>query len=186
MNRLLVRALVPFTYLIVSGCASTESPREGTRADANGDAGAPSSTDARATISTGVALATDGCHPIDEVTALSKTDPSDTFVLARVTPKLGCLGGKWIVGETLEASPRNVFVGASSANDCPLWGDAPPRNATYAVVRQRQTAAIFHANDPCLTEDGGRPLTTDRSTLGLVLYADEASARAAFVAARAQ
>ncbi|MBL9111176.1 MAG: hypothetical protein JNM74_17970 [Myxococcales bacterium] len=186
MSRYLSRALGLLTFFVLAGCASTEGPREGTSAGTNGEAGAPSSTDARATISTGVALATDGCRPIDEVTALSKTDPSDTFVLARVTPKLGCLGGKWIVGETLEASPRNVFVGASSATDCPLWGDAPPKNATYAVVRQRQTAAVFHANDPCLTEDGGRPLTTDRSTLGLVLYADEASARAAFVAARAQ
>lgn len=185
MNRLLVPSLGVLLYVIVSGCASTEAPREGTSTSTNGGAGPPSRTDARAPISAGVAFATDGCRPVDELTALSKTDPSDTLVLARVAPKHGCSGGKWIVGETLEASPRNVFVGASSANECPLWGDSPPRDATYAVLCQRQTAGIFHANDLCLTEDGGRPLTTDRSTLGLVLYADEASARAALAAARA-
>lgn len=175
----------PLGLLVCSffvACASTEDP---------GGGEAPLSSASATTTPTppgpgSAVLATDGCRLTDERSALARTDPSDTFVLARVEPRVGCFGGKWLLGETLEPSPRDVFVGASSAGECSLWGDALPRNATFAIVRQRQTAGVFHLNDPCFVDDAGRPPATDRSTLGLVLYSDEATARAALAAAKAR
>ena len=130
--------------------------------------------------------ASDGCRPTGEAAALARTDPSDAFVLARVDVRVGCLGGKWLVGRTIEASTRDVFMGNSSGAECQLWGDDAPKGATFAVVRQRQTAAIFNIQDPCLTRDDGSPLSTDQSMLGIALYRDEAAARAALNVAEAR
>jgi len=172
MSLLFSRSIGLLALVALMGCTATEGPTRDSPTPSSGDG------DTRAS----AVLATDGCRRTDERAALERTDPSDTFVLARVTPRLGCLGGKWILGETLETSPRDVFVGASSASECNLWDDAPPK-ATFAVVRRRQTAGVFHLNDPCFGDDGGRPLSTDQAIQGLALYGSEAEARAALAEA---
>lgn len=162
-----MRIVAGVVVLLASGSLVACGGATAGEAPATGQRSAPTFVLDRAACTTGV-------QPSAEA-ATAKEDASDLISVAEITFVDECtgLGGNWIIGRDI-VSDRRFFLGA---HGCRLWSSPPA--GTHAVVRHRQTAAMFHTpSGACVAFDGEESVSSDQSTSGLVVFATLGDAKA--------